>query len=256
MDIAGKHIVVTRPAHQAAGLVELIRKQGAHAIEFPVIDILPAQASAGLVDLMTHLDRYDIAIFISSNAVNYTVDFAMKHLGADNSFPRSIKIAAVGAATARTLQQSIRKPDIFPAGKFNSEALLDLDELKHVKDKKIVIFRGNGGRELLADSLKQRGATVSYAEVYKRAKPGIENNTLVTCLKNKQADAIIVTSDLGLQHLWEMVGVEHQQLLKNVQLVVMSDRSAQLAQQLGFNKQAVVAKRASDGDLIEALQKC
>ena len=122
--------------------------------------------------------------------------------------------------------------------------------------KNIVIFRGDGGREHLANTLRDRSANVSYAEVYRREKPDVDINSLISCLKNNQVDAIIVTSNQGLQHLWEMAGSEGQSLLQNIQLVVISERNLKLAQQLGFKKMPVVSTNAGDNELLEALIRC
>ena len=206
MKIAGSQIVVTRPVHQATTLAALIEQQGGTAILFPVIEITPADVSQNLDAVLNKLDQTDLAIFVSANAVN----FAWQRLGEKSGFPAALQIAAVGAATASALDAIGRKPDIVPQQKFNSEALLAEPALSDVANKNIVIFRGDGGRELLAQTLRERGASVSYAQVYRRSMPSLDVSPLIDSLQAKQVDAIIVTSDQGLQHLCTMqIGRAH-----------------------------------------------
>ena len=252
MKIAGSQIVVTRPVHQGATLAALIQQQGGEAIMFPVIEITDPEDPEVLDAILDGLDDFDLAIFISANAVN----FAWQRISAKTGFPATLQIAAVGAATAKALEAIGRKPDIVPANKFNSEALLAEAALSNVSNKKIVIFRGDGGRELLAQTLRERGATVCYAQVYRRSIPALDTRPLLNCLENNQISAIIVTSDQGLQHLCSMVGDAARGLLQNVQLVVLSDRTRQLAQQLGFTKTPVIATNASDQSVLNALADC
>lgn len=247
--LAGTHVVVTRPAHQADNLCHLIEAQGGCPIRFPVLEIAAPRDLARLDGIISRLSEFDIAIFISPNAVSH----AMVNIAGKGGMPPHVQVAAVGQASAKALAAYNQLIDLYPKDSFNSEALLDLDELKQVAGKKIVIFRGEGGRELLADTLTQRGAEVEYAECYRRVKPNIDVQPLLQHWQHGEVDIIISTSNEGLQNLLEMVTESGRQMLLNTQLLLVSERSAEFAQQLGFTQPPIIATKASDEALLQAL---
>ncbi|MCX7139646.1 MAG: uroporphyrinogen-III synthase, partial [Proteobacteria bacterium] len=165
--LAGRRVVLTRPAGQAAQLAGLIRAAGAEPVLFPTLEILEATDSRPLAALLERLDLFDLAVFISANAVHR----GLSQVGARSSWPPGLRVAAVGSASARALHSHGFEAVIVPAQGFDSEALLALPELQDVAGKRVVIFRGDGGRELLGDTLRARGAAVEYAACYRRALP-------------------------------------------------------------------------------------
>jgi len=245
----GLHVVVTRPAHQAEALCDLIEQQGGHAIRFPVLEIVEPRDHDALYAVIDRLPDYDLAIFISPNAVHR----AMNLISARAGLPPSLAIAAVGRASAKALNQHGCSEVISPQQKFDSEALLAMAELQQVAGKRIVIFRGEGGRELLADTLRERGAHVDYAECYRRAKPDTDVNPLLQHWVRNEVDIIIVTSDEGLHNLYELVGELGRQWLMKTPLVVVSERTRVLAQQMGFTQTPILATKASDETLFQAV---
>ena len=242
-------VLVTRPAHQAQHLCELIEAHGGQAMLFPVLEITGPDDPAALAEIIDRLDDFDIAIFISTNAVSQALSLIL----ARRSLPLHLRLATVGLRTAKELEQFGLCADIFPSEKFNSEALLDMAEMHDVAGKNIVIFRGEGGREFLADTLKQRGASVEYAQVYRRAKPQADTGTLMSALEQGKIDIITVTSNEGLCNLFDMAGVHGQQCLRRIPLVVISERTAALARELEFDHPAQVSNAASDDGLLEAI---
>ena len=247
-DLLGLHVVVTRPAHQAEGLCALIETHGGQAILFPVLDIEP-KIDAEFLQQIQYLNDYHIALFISPNAVNNALPAIQAHGG----LPPHIRIGAVGKATAGALAERHWPVHIFPEDKFDSESLLALPVLQDVRDKKIIIFRGVGGRELLADTLRKRGALVQYAECYQRRKPSHDVKPLVQGWAKHALDIIIITSVEGLKNLIEMVGKESTQNLFNTPLLVVSERMVEEAHKLGFNAAVICATKASDEYIMEAL---
>ncbi len=245
--LEGLTIAVTRPAHQAENLCLLIEKEGAKTLRYPVIEILPAANPTTLKAHLQTLSEYQLAIFISSNAVH----FAYQVLG-DEALPTGLQRVAVGRATARALSQHAQPAHIQAPKPYNSEALLALPELHAVREKRVIIFRGNNGRALLADTLKARGAQVEYAEVYQRSAGNADPKQLYQAWDTGNLDLMIVTSNEGLQNLYESVDVDHRESLLGTTLVVISKRSADLAQKLGFLRPVIVAQAASDNALLEA----
>lgn len=247
--LAGIGILVTRPAHQADKLCSLIEAVGGHALRFPVLEILEPRDLDALNDVISRLDEFDIAIFISPNAVNK----AMNRILARGPLPPRLRLAAIGKASARELERFGTPAHIYPSHRFDSEALLELDEMKQVAGQRIVIFRGDGGRELLGDTLRARGAHVEYAEAYRRGRPDADVNKLMHHWARGELDVIVVTSNEGLRNLFDMVGKLGQTWLCKTTLVVVSERMVQLARELGFKQPPVVAREASDDALVEAL---
>ena len=249
-DLAGLGILVTRPAHQAGPLCEAVEAQGGRAICFPVLEIVDPEDVGALLDVIDRLDSFDIAVFISPNAVNK----AINRIRARRELPTGLKLAAVGRGSAKELGRLGLQADIFPKQRFDSEALLAMDEMQQVAGKRVVIFRGDGGRELLAETLKGRGAEVEYAECYRRAKPKGDVGKLMRHWARGDIDVVVVTSNEGLSNLFDMVGQLGRQWLRKTQLVVVSPRQAELAKELGFKLEPVIAETASDEAVVEAIK--
>ena len=224
-------VLVTRPAQQANLLCKMIEAEGGEAVRLPVIEIIEIPNKTALLNANSN----DFAIFISANAV----EKALPNL----DLPPQCKVFAVGKRTAETLKASGITAHC-PPPPFNSEALLEMPELQKVQGKKIVIFRGEGGRELLAKTLQQRGAIVNYINVYRRIQPPSPT-------KINPVDIITVTSVQGLKHLLNML--KGQTWVKNTQFVVMSERIAIRAREWGINAPIFIAISASDEGLFNAV---
>lgn len=243
-------VLVTRPAGQADGLCYLAEAAGYEAVKLPAIEIRGPEDPAALQALIGTLHTYDLAVFISVNAVVRGLDYIL----ARRDWPAHVKIATIGASSAAALRKYGLAPDLVPAHRFNSEALLALEELQDMHGRRVVILRGNGGREHLHDILRARGALVDYVAVYRRACPEVDSQLMQSLLQHGGLDVVTVTSNETLENLFAMAGAEGQPLLLTLPLVVSSERQALLAQALGFEHAAMVAENAGDAALIEALK--
>lgn len=242
-------VLVTRPAGQAERLCSLIEAAGGEAVRLPAIAIRDPEDTRPLTALPAALDSYHLAVFISVNAVDRALDFIL----AQRNWPAHTRIATVGASTAQALARHGLKVDLVPEHRFNSEALLALDELQDMRGRRVVIFRGNGGRELLRDTLEARGARVEYVEVYRRVCPEDTAATLQPLLQPGILACITVTSNESLQNLYAMAGPAGQPLLRDIPLVVAGERQAELAVNLGFTRPAVIAANAGDVAMLAAV---
>lgn len=247
--LAGRGIVVTRPAPQAAPLAEMIRAAGGHPILFPVLEILDTADIAPLVAAVDRLDRFDIAVFISPNAVLR----AMNQIVARRSWPQELRAAAIGKGSVKELQRFGFAEVIAPARAFDSEGLLALPELQQVAGWRVVIFRGDGGRELLGDTLAARGASVEYVECYRRARPRADAAPLLRAWARNEVDAVTVTSSEGLRNLFEMVGRLGQSWLRRTPLLAPHPRIAAAARELGCSN--VMETAPGDEGLMSALSQ-
>lgn len=251
-DLAGITVAVTRPAHQGESLCQSIEALGGTALRLPVIAIGPCAAADAqrLAEQLGRLDRYQLAIFISANAVSATLQL----LPPGQAWPATVAIAAVGQATARALNAQGLQVSLVSPEPYNSEALLSLAELQNLQGQRVIIFRGKGGREWLGDTLQTRGATVEYAECYQRVIPATDMGPLFQLWDANSPVPIVVTSNEGLENLYAMVGEPHLQSLLKSPLIVVSQRAADLAEALGFKQKPVVAKTASDEALLSAIK--
>lgn len=247
--LRGKGIVVTRPAHQAERLCELIEAQGGTAIRFPTLEIQEPQNPAAVQAILDRLDEYDLAIFVSPNAVQRAWPLILERGGP----PPRLKLAAVGKGTARALERLGSAVHCHPADTFNSETLLALPVMRAVSGQNIVIFRGEGGRELLRETLRQRGAAVSYAEVYRRARPAAEPDRLIRSWQRGEIHAVVVTSVESLRNLFDMLDQPGRQWLLDTPLIVVSERIRQAAQAFGLRRPPLLAREVSDEAIVEAL---
>jgi uroporphyrinogen-III synthase len=248
--LKGVRVLVTRPRDQAEHLAHLIEQQGGEAIRFPVIEIAEPKDTRALHAVIGRLDRFALAIFISPNAVNR----AMNLILARGGLPAALRVACVGRGSARELKHFGIENIIVPQGRFDSEALLELPELQQVKGKRIVIFRGEGGRELLGDTLKVRGAEIEYAECYRRTHPNADVTPLLQRWTRGEIDIVSLTSVDGLRNLFDMLGPAGQPRLARTPVIVVSTRMAEVCHELGFKTEPLVAAQASDEAVLEAIK--
>ena len=241
--LTGLNIVVTRPREQATQLAQRIEQAGGKAVLFPLLEISPAANPQSLRALVARLHEFNLAIFISPNAVRY----GMEAIRAAGELPANLKIATVGQGSAKALRDLGVQEVIAPQDRFDSEALLALPALQNVTGNRVVIFRGNGGRELLGDTLKARGATVEYAECYQRTKPQQNGAALLAA----DPHAITVTSSEALSYLWDMLDEDGRARLAVVPLFVPHARIADAAQRLGWRK--VITTAEGDDGLLSSL---
>lgn len=238
-------ILVTRPEAQAEPLCQLIRQHQGQVLKFPVLEILPIPIDSLVLE--NALDS-DYLIFTSVNAV----DFALGALSGKMSDLQTKPLAAVGQTTAKALHNAGLKVTCVPEKEFSSEGLLAHPAMQQVSGKRLTIVRGVGGREKLATTLRQRGASVDYLEVYRRCQAKTDNSELVQHLRNGKLHIITITSSEALQNLLAMLDKQSAVLLQQLPLIVVSDRIKQLAQQLGFSR-VISSQQATDTAIFDTL---
>lgn len=243
-DLNGVRVLVTRPVEQSANLGHIIEQKGGHAILFPLLRIEPVIDSAAVITLFSQLSKVDLLIFVSANAVRCAEPYLA------GLAPDSVTIAAIGRGTSNELTRVGLSPQLIPATSYDSEALLALPELQDMTDKHVIIVRGQGGREKLATTLQARGAEVDYAEVYRRVAPEAQ---LISQFSSDDVDVITITSGEALTNLAGMANQQNQAWLFEKSLVVIHDRIAQQARQLGFKKTVQVTAAVSDSAIVDSL---
>jgi len=247
MSLHGRRILLTRPAGQNEGLAALVRAAGGEAVVFPAIEILEVGDPAPLRAAVDRLDRYDLAVFVSPNAV----DKAMTAVHARRAWPPRLRAATVGKASEQALARHGVTGVIAPSDRFDSEALAAMPALAAVAGQRVVIFRGGEGRELLGDTLRARGATVDYVACYRRARPSADAGPLVRALARGEIDAVVASSSEGLRNLFGMAGEAGRRPLQRTPVFAPHARIAEAARALGCGQ--VVETAPGDPGLAAAL---
>jgi uroporphyrinogen-III synthase len=247
--LSGRHVVITRPAGQATHLAEAIVSLGGKPVLFPVLEIIDIPDVTPLLDIALRLEEFALAVFISPNAVNKALDIILPR----RPWPTSLRVATMGKSSERELSRYGIDDVIAPSLRFDSEALLELPQMQTVAGKRVIIFRGDGGRELLGDTLMARGAVVEYVECYRRGKPQLDPAPLLQLWERGELDAITVTSSEGLRNLFDLVGPLGHAWLRKTPLFVPHARIAEQAHALGLA--GVIATGPGDDGLVGGLVK-
>lgn len=247
--LAGKRIVVTRPSAQAAGLAGAIERAGGTALVFPAIEIRDIENLRPVFAILDRLEDFDMAVFISPNAVRRAFDLMRARRA--SGWPRNLRVAAIGRASRHELERQGMEQIVAPPVDADSEALLALPELGALAGRRVVIFRGQGGRELLGDALAARGAVVEYAECYRRTQPQTDCGPLLAAWARDEIDAVTVSSGEGLANFCEMIGESGRCWLKRTPLFVPHERVAGHAAGLGAGRVRVAGP--GDAEVVAAL---
>ncbi|MFT3734537.1 MAG: uroporphyrinogen-III synthase [Rhodocyclaceae bacterium] len=248
--LAGRRVVITRPAPQADGLIRLLQTVGAEPIFFPVVNILPLADTAPLVALASQLAQIDAAFFVSRNAVAQTLAVLPRE-----RWPDSVAISTVGPGSAADLRAAGFAKVLVPATQFDSEGVLALETFAaaNIAGKRVLILRGDGGRELLAEVLQQRGASVQVQPCYRRVAAQTDPAPLHTARRNGGIDALSFTSSEGARNFANLLGDEAAALLASCVCFVPHERIAQQLRELGAT--SIRLTEAGDIGLVAALQE-
>jgi uroporphyrinogen III methyltransferase/synthase len=261
-------IVVTRPIGQSAALLALLADAGFDSLEFPLIDIAPVADDAPLRAALDELYgpvKYALVVFVSPNAV----DYAFGKLGAP--WPADVPVAVVGPGSVAALaRQGVAAPAhrvISPSAesadpRFDSEALYAAIEAQFgatgLEGKRVLIVRGDGGREWLAERLAEAGATVEKVAAYRRIvpEPSMQKWERVHALLAGEPHAWLLTSSEGVRNLDELarehLSPDETAQLKRAPLVSPHPRIAEAARQAGFDR--ITVSGAGDERIAESLR--
>ncbi len=243
------NVLVTRPTHQAESLCRLLSGYGADVVKFPLLEILDPDNPAKLTQCAEQLELYDWVIFVSVNAIQRAIPAILER----RKWPEKSRIAVIGKSSAAALKTFGLKADACPEAQFDSEGLLKLPVMQQVAGLRVVIFRGNSGREKLANTLRARDASVDYVECYRRAKPAMDSHNPDDLGKITHTDVALINSAESLNNLLELFSGQSLADLLKVQLLVVSQRLVGIVKQAGFVKPPLVADNATDGAVLAAL---
>lgn len=245
--LAGVHVLVTRPAHQAQPLCRRVEAAGGVALGMPLLEIHPPQDPEAARRELAGAGDCEWAIFTSANAVTHALKLA------PSKSNRPAHMAAVGHATAQSLSDACPEADILvPAGGYSSEHLLDEPAFHAISGARVLLIKGEVGRRQLEETLRARGAEVRVAEVYRRRPAAISAARLDAMLG--LADVAVITSAGALEHFLALAErPETSARLRDLQLVVPSARVLKMALDWGFRHAPWVPVRVSDADIVATL---
>lgn len=240
MKQTGHRILVARPAAQSGRLLQSLAAAGWQGLPFPVMDIQPQPAA--LAHLPAQAAAADWLFFVSPSAI----DIAWPQL---QQQPLQARLACVGQASARRLASLSGQDILFPDSGSDSEALLALPQLAEVAGQRWLIVRGCGGRALLADTLRARGASVELAEIYRR----LDGKPDWALLDDGLPDAMVITSSEMAEQLFRLAGPARAGTLQCLLYCVPHPRIAERLQALGATR--IVTTRADDEALVAGLRE-
>jgi uroporphyrinogen III methyltransferase / synthase len=259
-------VVITRPAGQSNELIAQLAAAGIAVLDFPLIDIAPVTDDAPLRAALASLERYALVVFVSPNAVDHA--FARS----DAIWPHALPIGVVGPGSVQALERHgvtapaynvISPPSVSDddTARFDSEGLFAAIDTalgaSTLEGKRVLIVRGDGGREWLADRLREAGAEVETVAAYRRLvpEPSIGGWARVHALLAGEPHAWLLTSSEGVRNLNELahehLTVDEIAQLKRANLVTPHPRIAQTARALGFD--SITVSGAGDDRIARAL---
>lgn len=218
-------------------------------VQLPLLALEPLRPlPASQRQLVLDLDLYQHIIFVSANAVRYGMEVIEDYWP---QLPTGLHWYAVGKSTAKALASwGVRART--PGRQMTSEGLLKLPGLLSPRGERVLLVKGEGGRGTLAEVLGRRGARVDALRCYRRGPSGVSAETLFSTLEHGPVSVILISSGEGLSQLLALPGVAESTSLRDMTLVLPSDRVAEQAAEAGF-EQRVVAENASDEAMLQAL---
>lgn len=244
--LTGQRLWVTRPDNQSARLLQLLTEAGARPVALPLLGIAVPLDTTPLDTALEKLAQFDLAIFVSPSALEMTL--AALH----QPWPAQLPVAVIGPGSQRLAATLGLNNIICPPTQFDSEGLLALPELQDMRNKKVLILRGNGGRDTLPTGLAARGAEVQLVSAYRRLPPAFGAARLADEL-GQGCDGIIISSSEAAQHLFQLAGAQLGQQLQSQLFFAPHPRIAETLRELGVRR--IEACATGDDGILAAIRK-
>jgi uroporphyrinogen-III synthase len=248
--LAGRRVAVTRAPAQAADLLALLRERGAEPLACPTIAVRPPESYAQLDAALRALHRYDWVAFTSANAVNAFTD-RLAVLGA--AVPGTLRLAAVGLATARVLAERLRAPDFVPHTSLADALGAEMDD---VDGRRVLFPHGDLAGDALGSTLRGRGAVVDAVVAY-RTVAGDATSDLVRLVREGAVDAILFMSASSVRHLLDaLTPAAGTPLLgpRPAAVICIGPETARAAAEGGLEVSAVAVEKTASG-IVDAAER-
>jgi uroporphyrinogen III methyltransferase/synthase len=241
--LAGKRILITRAAEQAAGLSALLEAEGAEVLTLSAISIEPATDAAALDEAVQQLERYHWVIFTSVNGVRAFLA-RLQQANFDWRALKGVRLGAIGPATAEALRASGVRPDFMPDA-YVAEAIIA--GIGEVAGQRILLPRADIAREALAIELRHLGAEVDEIAAYRTVTRPLDAQTVAAALA-QHPDAITFTSSSTVRGLLAALPGQHPaELLRGIAVACIGPITAQTAREAGLTPQIVAQEYTMPG---------
>ena len=252
--MTGWRLLLTRPAAECEALAATLAEDGVFSRSLPLLETEALVETPAQRATLRGLASYSAVIVVSKPAARYGLQRLAQ---AGLTPPAGQGWFTVGGATAQVLAPYLQAQGLrvsYPQAGDDSEALLALPQLTEVLAQpapRVLILRGEGGRELLAETLREQGATVDYLELYRRTMPAHPPGALMQLIREERLNAVLVSSGQGLTNLCDLAGAAWPQLSR-LPLLVPSARVAEQAREAGAI-QIIDCRGASAAAVLAAL---
>lgn len=247
--LAGISVLLTRPLADTEDLATTIESRGGIALRAPMIEIEPISPEAQRWPAPEA--DFTATVFTSKRAVEFGFAAWSRRLASKPAHT----VCAVGPGTAAALAEVGVTSVVVPASAFNSEGLLALEVLaaEQVRGRTIVIIKGRGGRDVLTQALRARGAEVGEVECYVRRQAAVSIESLMARASVAQVDFAVVTSTESLNYLVKALHQAGLRPIFDAQLIVPGRRIAQAVRAAGFSRDPLVVDNPANDSIIECL---
>ena len=231
--LARKKFLITRTREQSGDFVAQLKKLGAEVIEFPTIEIAPPTHWKGVDQAVDQLKSYDWIIFTSANGVIFFWQ-RLKERGKSLRLPLSLKVCAIGPATASQLRKKGVSVSYIPK-EFIAESILDGFKRQRMEGKRILLARAKKARDVLPKGLKKMGADVDVVEVYRTVRPKGGSKRMNKLLTEGKIDVITFTSSSAVGHFADLLKKEDlKNLVKGIAIACIGPVTARTAKERGL----------------------
>ncbi|WNW12789.1 uroporphyrinogen-III synthase [Pseudomonas sp. DTU_2021_1001937_2_SI_NGA_ILE_001] len=249
--MSGWRLLLTRPAQESAAVAQVLAQAGVACSSLPLLETAPLPLSDAQRSLVFDLMTFQAVIVVSKPAARLAVELL------DEIWPQPPLQPwfCVGAGTGQILLDYGLIDVSWSTQGDDSEALVEVPALQKaiaIPGSRVLIMRGEGGREWMAEQLREQGVKVEYLSLYRRYLPDYPPGALLQRVRGERLNGLVVSSGQGLEHLLQLAGTSWPELA-DLPLFVPSPRVAELARAAGA-RHVVDCRGASSAALLGALQ--
>ncbi len=251
--LVGVRVLVGRPRHQAGAISAELRKLGASVLEIPFIEIRKPRSFRALDSVLKNLASYDWLILTSANGVEAMWDRMANLRIADRALDH-LRIAAIGPATKKAIEQRDAKVDVVPKEYVAESVVRNLR--KKVKGKHVLLVRAKVARDVIPRELRKAGAAVEVVEAYETVVPTSSQAKLKTVLKNpkRRPHVVTFTSSSTVKNFVELIGRQSRRRLRGIQTASIGPVTSSTLRELGLQVD-IAAKKFTIPGLVAAIAK-
>ncbi|MGN1038824.1 MAG: uroporphyrinogen-III C-methyltransferase [Mailhella sp.] len=229
----GRTVVVTRAREQASESAALLASKGARVIQFPTIKILPMPDYAELDEVLNNLSRYGWIVFTSVNGVRFFRE-RLEALELDARALASVKIAAIGPATAGAVKAMGIRPDLVPSS-YIAESIAKAMLERGMEKERVLLPRAKEARDVLPRELTNAGAKVDVIAVYENVPSDDNREQVMAALEKGNLDCITFGSSSTVRNFLASIPLEELKKYPNVRFAAIGPVTANTMRELGIS---------------------